>query len=518
MAFISFVERRGFIGDPFASTNSETEDRLSDYFVPPPYFDSVMGTPTSPKSSVVFAPRGSGKTAQRRMIEQESAVPGAQFLCITYAEFNGMNHRTVTLDDHKTQVCRLLTIAILAWLEDESIEALWMDAHQKQVLKYCAERFLSNLNQSEYEAAISAVKTLGDKASKLWRKYGGVVAVAVSALLAKVGAADVTIPVTLREQQNGKETPVSYLYEQLVAIALSIGWKAVYVLIDKVDEAETSIGNATAAHQLIAPLVTDLPTLELPGVGFKFFLWDQTEAAFAEGGGRPDRLGVSNLRWTVEELSDMLKKRMGAFSDGVITSFNDLIDPSSKLDVHLLLAYLSHGSPRDMIRMAEEIISEHTRTSGSADEISEITVFKGVLAFSKRRSTELFPQYMTDLARIPEPTFTINKLASDVFRVETQSARSKIQKWMAAGAVEKVGDEPNPGNRPRYLYAFKDLRIALATSNLASIPLFLDNYSLECPSCSALLITSLSRANCTSCGTTVSIAHARSLLKICTRA
>lgn len=58
------LERLGFAEDPFASTNAADEPRLASYFVPPPYFHTVQGDPRNPKSHVVLAPRGGGKTAQ----------------------------------------------------------------------------------------------------------------------------------------------------------------------------------------------------------------------------------------------------------------------------------------------------------------------------------------------------------------------------------------------------------------------------------------------------------------------
>lgn len=63
-----FFAQFGFSADPLESTNAENEPRLADYFVPPPYFVEVLGDPLNPHPDVVFAPRGSGKTAQRRMV------------------------------------------------------------------------------------------------------------------------------------------------------------------------------------------------------------------------------------------------------------------------------------------------------------------------------------------------------------------------------------------------------------------------------------------------------------------
>ena len=75
------LESFGFRADPFASTNADDEPDLAAYFVPPPYFAAVQGDPKNPRPDVVLAPRGGGKTAQKRMIEEASSPNG--ILCVT---------------------------------------------------------------------------------------------------------------------------------------------------------------------------------------------------------------------------------------------------------------------------------------------------------------------------------------------------------------------------------------------------------------------------------------------------
>jgi hypothetical protein len=105
-----FLVQFGFTQDPFESTNAEREFHLDEYFVPPPYFADVLGDPGEPRSRVIFAPRGGGKTAQRRMIEIRSAAAD-DFLCVTYDEFEQPARMTLaqaTWAYHMNQICRLV--------------------------------------------------------------------------------------------------------------------------------------------------------------------------------------------------------------------------------------------------------------------------------------------------------------------------------------------------------------------------------------------------------------------------
>ena len=63
-----FYENLGFVSHPFVKTNADEEPLLEKYFVPPPFFDGVIGDPTSPSPAIVLAPRGGGKSALRRQI------------------------------------------------------------------------------------------------------------------------------------------------------------------------------------------------------------------------------------------------------------------------------------------------------------------------------------------------------------------------------------------------------------------------------------------------------------------
>ena len=119
----SFLGARGFKENPFILTNADEEQNLPLYFVPPPFFDAVLGSPSEPKSCTVFAPRGGGKTAQKVMIENESEAGGERhrFLCLTYDRFilpDGFQVRNATLEWHMLKLVRLLSTALLVRVEE----------------------------------------------------------------------------------------------------------------------------------------------------------------------------------------------------------------------------------------------------------------------------------------------------------------------------------------------------------------------------------------------------------------
>ena len=118
--FRQFFSGLGFEDNPFAYTNADEEDRLPEYFVSPPYFESVFGDPKKPKSFIVFAPRGGGKTAQRRMIERQSA--DNEILAITYDnfDFSDVNKpHDVKIYHHLRRIIRFILTGLLVNLHSK---------------------------------------------------------------------------------------------------------------------------------------------------------------------------------------------------------------------------------------------------------------------------------------------------------------------------------------------------------------------------------------------------------------
>jgi hypothetical protein len=113
----SFLGSYGFEENPFTTTNADDEPELQSYFVPPPYFSSVIGSPTKPKSTIVFAPRGGGKSAQKVMVEKAANGDKAnRFLCVSYDTF--LLEGRFTLEDanvgwHLRNICRLIILGLL---------------------------------------------------------------------------------------------------------------------------------------------------------------------------------------------------------------------------------------------------------------------------------------------------------------------------------------------------------------------------------------------------------------------
>jgi hypothetical protein len=510
---ISFAEMHGFTSDPFASTNSEDEELLEDYFVPPPYFPSVFGDPQTPKPRVIFAPRGGGKTAQRRMIEIRCMDKDLPFVCLTYDHFDGASTPGLSLNDHLAALCRLLTVTILEYLDREPKRAFDLSDHEKRIVKVAAETFASGLSLSEYNTAFTAVKSLGDRATAFWHKYGGIIAAGITVAMKKAGLDDISIPAQLRNQAQNFDASARYFYEELVEIIIGpLRGGSIYILVDKVDETAATNGRPAAAWALIENLIQDLPTVEKKGVAFKFFLWDQLRSSFRAAGARADRIQPAVLEgWDVPQLQTMLTRRLQAYSNKKVGSFNDLLDHPRSIDAHLLLCHLAKGSPREMIRMAESIADEHTRISGEKHLITSVELMSGIRAYSALRLEELAGSELPDLQAIGRLSFN-KKHVRNIFNISKESAQTRIDKWREMGLIVDLGklDSVNT-SKPMRWFGPSDARLAIALSDQRVTDELFTRHILLCKSCGSMSISDFETVRCRRCGSMITESDSESL-------
>ena len=297
MSYAQLLYNLGFDADPFAKTNADEEERLDRYFIPPPFFNAVFGDLSHPKSAVVFAPRGGGKTAQKRKIELQSE--NEQLLCCTYNTFDisGRKLADVDLTYHLNNVIRRVLVGVLTALQIQGVNGICKE--DRHLLYLMTKIHLAKLGQSELREAISAVKTFGDTAKEWWNKFTGPVGVALNGLLSKIGFPNADIQKF--ESDGGTLGSLLDQLSFLRRIAQILCYKCIYILVDRVDENQLTNSSGTNAFQFIEPLLTDLQVLELDAVSFKFFLWDLLLEDYRSVA-RPDRVKYYVLEWNHEQL------------------------------------------------------------------------------------------------------------------------------------------------------------------------------------------------------------------------
>ena len=143
---------------------------------------------------------------------------------------------------------------------------------------------------------------------KFWSDHVGILDSVVNVLLKKYGLENIDLSDQRQEQKKLSET-YKHQLEVLLELVRQIGFRSIYILVDKIDESEKTGNNPDTSYTLLHPLLTDLELLGLDGYGFKFFAWDQIQPRFSSAA-RPDRVPQYSLSWSREALENVLAKRI----------------------------------------------------------------------------------------------------------------------------------------------------------------------------------------------------------------
>ncbi len=481
---MALYENLGFINHPFAKTNADEEPRLAEYFVPPPFFDSVIGDPETPNSSIVFAPRGGGKTAQRRMVED--AAGANKVLAVTYDRFefgSGDKVSNVTLQYHLRNIIVRILISYLSYLADYPKLLENLDKGKRQALSIFVHSYLGDMTGASFQEIVNELKSLPEKFKEFWKRHVGVLESVVNILLKKYGLETIDLPEFKQEEKKLQDT-YKYQLESLRDVVCNLGFKAIYILLDKLDETEQTGNDPEATYHLLRPLIRDLELLGFEGYAFKFFLWDKIEPYYRTDA-RPDRVHQYQLTWKMPTLQEVLAARLRAFSDGKVETFKSLLSKEPDYDIDSALCLLANGSPRNLIRICEKIYAVQAEIDSNAEKIDLNSVDQGILLYGDQISLQTYgEELIKDIQRVGRELFTINYLANDVFKFTQNAARAKVSGWSNAGLIKQIGTVSVEGSKkPLNFYCVIDPAVVRIIHRQIPLSIFLKDRWIPCGFC-----------------------------------
>lgn len=484
---MEFYEQLGFHDHPFVHTNADEEPRLADYFVPPPFFSGVIGDPNHPSPAIVFAPRGGGKSAQRRQLEawcSRNAVLG-----VTYDRFEfatGQRLEDISLSYHVRNIITRVLISYLSYLSEYPDVLRSLTKEQKKLLSTFAHSYLGDLTGLKLQELLGELKSLPEKLRKFWSDHVGVLDSVVKFLLKNYGLETIDLPDLKQEEKRLSET-YKHQLEVLCELVQQIGFRSIYILVDKADESEKTGNDPDASYTLLHSLLTDLELLGLRGYGFKFFAWDQILSKFREAA-RPDRVPQYSLSWTREALETVLGKRISAFSGEKIKSFGELLSENPGYSADAVICLIANRSPRNVIRICEKIVAVQAEQDPKAARIAPQAVERGIELFCVQVASELYGEDVSrDLQRAGRELFTINYLASEVFKqAHENTSRNRVAGWLRVGLVRQVNSVSVPGaRRPLNFYYVTDPAMVRLIHRSVPLRNFLQDRWLPCAQCGA---------------------------------
>ena len=122
-------------------------------------------------------------------------------------------------------------------------------------------------------------------------------------------------------------------------------------------------------------------------------------------------------------------------------------------------------SPRELVRLMDTIIVEHDIRNAAEEKgclLSQVSIDAGLDKYVKERINSVYQEKtLGQIYRLRDVKFT-NKDVQGAFRVNAQSARTKIKNWEDAGIVKQTGTrapEGEQGGKPSFEYSVVDARV-----------------------------------------------------------
>jgi len=366
----------GFLWHPFEQLDAAQEEHLQEYFIELPRFWEVSGR----AHTVLYAPLGGGKTAARRMLEQQCLAGEIEgtlvVVCDDFARVlrqAGGNPRDVTAEMLTEEIMRQAAdIVFEHWMENIESFQETTAFHRRWVACFLDDweaRCDETLHKLGLEEAVSVQQVQEEPPEVLMSRVEEDYWPWVRMLST----------LSLLRREPPEERTASEWLERLGGVARQLGFETVYVLFDRVDGlSQTASPEGCAA--LVQPLLDSTVLLSVPDVYFKLFLPLETRSSLKQMAGiRSQRVVEVEAKWDKKGLGALLKERLHTASEGNVETLEAISEKEeeiSKIDDDLIhyartprhLIRLGHyaRTPRHLIRLGQKLFAEHEQLSSES--------------------------------------------------------------------------------------------------------------------------------------------------------
>lgn len=256
--------------------------------------------------------------------------------------------------------------------------------------------------------------------------------------------------------------------ERFVDFSKMFGFSGIVILVDKVDETDEISNSGISSAHLLWPILSSTQLLEVDGLGCIMLLWDRVKEEYNESDmpARLDKIANADINWPSIYLVNLIEEMIKFFSDNNTTSLSALFEDEDvgKRTMEELIS-ASVRSPRELIRLLDTLIREHDEIH-AADEPCPLLDLQSVERALDRYSIDavrriLSKSYIQQIKKVGKLSF-INRDIQQALKVNTQTARSRINSWADEGIVAQTGSRPaegGTGGKPAHEYSVIDYRV-----------------------------------------------------------
>lgn len=344
-------------GNPFAYKQADVErECLQACFVEHPAYNA-LAREREPRSSMLYAARGAGKTSACMMYEQLclEELPTRRDLVVHFDDWMALlDYQAQSLEQQVAGYLEHLFRHVANQLGGIVPHVEWLRPPPDASLQTFLIWFCHTYGDELTDGQLAELRASG-------RLFSPELAAHEPAVV----------------RQRSPRNQLTWLLRALHAA----GWRTLIVLVDRVDEVALSVGDAAQGANLLLPLVGNLPLMEQQGLVFKFFVPSEVVDILRERKQlRDDRLRCDHLDWAQPQmLRQILQNRLRHFSGGRIDSLAALAAPALR-DIDDQLVQAAHSSPRSLLLLGETLLQTRAADASSSDLLIQAVHLEQTLA------------------------------------------------------------------------------------------------------------------------------------------
>lgn len=373
----NWLEAFGFSSNPFEVTEAEegigndsAAEFLESTFVEPAQFEDILGNPLHPKSTLVFAPRGSGKSSLRVMLANKC--------------------RSGIYLNKRVYILPIILTHFLHLNQYVNDPGRLVDEYAREILNHGVAALIQMIkNVPDLASAALSLKIPSriDLLSYLWISEG-YISIEERNLAIYLFGTEITSTNPgpslgfLPQEDSGKKRvlvisnneideiasqkkilPGVELLARFVQLVVELGIPTTYVLIDGLDEDWETASNPDRIRLMIGPLLSNLALMNsIPHLAFKVFApTESSEILLSTSQIRKDRLMIIPIQWDDHGLLSILRNRLSYCSQQAVQSLTS-VSSSEITDSDSELVKRAYGNPRHLILLGQFAIENRCQT------------------------------------------------------------------------------------------------------------------------------------------------------------
>jgi hypothetical protein len=318
--------------------------------------------------SFLFAPAGGGKTAFRVRLAYACriGVDGRRIVPVIYKPRYAPG-APVSLDTHCHYLCNQAALELLLTLVHQPARYLAQPAETQQL---CRAMLHANLHRDldYYLDGLAGEPGPADKLAFL----AEIVDPTATRLPGHATPDELTALCDSLVQSPGAlpTYPDAVIRFKALAHFLrnTLGYQAVYILVDGVDAFYETYHQPSEAANLIMPLIEQIDGWRADNIYLKFFLHQELYDHMLSVLSSCEN--CVTIEWTDEMLVNLLRERLRAASAGDLSSFDDMGDAELSDTEQQLVAQLESPLPREALVLASRLLLAYRNRAEGGDKLS----------------------------------------------------------------------------------------------------------------------------------------------------